>query len=149
MFMCQSCGVEAPTKYVAFYQNIGLLVVRLSKSIEGELCKKCINKYFWEFTLINCTLGWWGLLSLIMTPFLVGNNVIRYLGCLGMEAPSPDAEPPRLTGDAHDRLEKHTDELFSRINNKEPLKDVVEDIAAKAGVTPGQVVMYLRTFLRK
>ena len=24
--ICEACGVEAPTKYVAFYQNIGVLV---------------------------------------------------------------------------------------------------------------------------
>jgi hypothetical protein len=35
--ICQHCGVEAETKYVSFHQNIGALVVRFSKSIEGRL----------------------------------------------------------------------------------------------------------------
>jgi hypothetical protein len=46
MVGCQSCGVEAPTKYVEFYQNIGALFMRFSKSIKGILCKNCINHCF-------------------------------------------------------------------------------------------------------
>lgn len=30
--VCESCGVEAPTKYVELYQNIGLLILNLHKS---------------------------------------------------------------------------------------------------------------------
>jgi hypothetical protein len=87
---CEACGRKAPTKYVAFYQNIGALILRFHKSMEGELCKPCINKYFWEFTLVNLTLGWWGIISFIITPFFIINNVVRYLGCLGM--PSGEEE---------------------------------------------------------
>ena len=57
--ICQCCGVEAPTKYVAFYQNIGALVMRFTNSMEGNLCKSCIHSTFWKFTLTNTTLGWW------------------------------------------------------------------------------------------
>lgn len=39
LMICQSCGVEAPTKYVAFYQNIGALVMRFTRSAEGRMCK--------------------------------------------------------------------------------------------------------------
>jgi hypothetical protein len=83
---CQSCGRHAPTRHVAFYQNIGLLIMRRSKSIEGDLCKACISKYFWEFTLITFLAGWWGVISFIVTPFFLINNLIRYLGCIGMPA---------------------------------------------------------------
>jgi hypothetical protein len=86
---CQACGSKAPTKHVTFYQNIGLLILRLSKSIDGELCKPCVHKYFWEFTSINLLLGWWGIISFFFNWFFLLNNVVQYLGCLGM--PSPDA----------------------------------------------------------
>lgn len=92
--MCQCCGVEAETKYVAFYQNIGMLIMRQSRSIEGELCKSCINEHFWRFTAINVTLGWWGMISMIVTPFFILNNVGRYLFCLGMEPVPPGAMKP-------------------------------------------------------
>ncbi len=94
--ICQSCWTQAPTKYVEFYQNIGVIIMRFHKSIKGNLCKSCINKYFWEFTAINALLGWWGVISFIVTPFFILNNVIRYLGSLGMES-NPNAPPSQFT----------------------------------------------------
>jgi len=86
MDRCQCCGHVAPTRYVVFYQNIGLLIMRQGKKIEGHLCKACINKHFWEFTLITFLAGWWGVISFFLTPFFLINNVGRYLGCIGMPA---------------------------------------------------------------
>ena len=77
---CQSCGLEAPTKNVTLHQNIGMLVMRRSQTIKGSLCKPCIDSYFWRFTLVNATLGWWGLISLIMTPIFIANNVFQFIG---------------------------------------------------------------------
>ncbi len=84
MGRCQSCGRYAPTRYVVLYQNIGLLIMRMGKSIEGNLCKACISKNFWEYTLVTFFAGWWGIISFFLTPFFLINNVVRYLGCLGM-----------------------------------------------------------------
>lgn len=81
---CQACGDDAPTKYVSFHKNIGLLIVRLGSHVEGELCKRCINKYFWEFFLTNMVLGWWGMISFIMNPFLIINNIYYYVGALSL-----------------------------------------------------------------
>jgi hypothetical protein len=141
--ICQVCGVEAPTRYVAFYQNIGALVMRFSKSIEGNLCKSCIHKYFWEFTTINFFLGWWGMISIVVTPFFIINNVGRYLFCLGMQPVQEGATAPRLTDDAIGRLKPYTRQIFDRIGEKESLDSVAEDIAALAGVTPGQVHLWI------
>ncbi len=57
---CVSCGEDGPTRHVAFYQNIGMIVARASKTVEGNLCKKCIDSVFWRFTLTTFFLGWWG-----------------------------------------------------------------------------------------
>ena len=88
MAVCQSCGVEAPTKYVEFYQNIGALFMRFSKSIKGNLCKDCINQYFWSFTGITLVLGWWGMISFFVTPFILLNNIVEYLGTLRLAPPA-------------------------------------------------------------
>src|SRR5215208_378525 len=98
--VCQLCGVEAATKYVAFYQNIGALIMRFHKSLKGELCKRCIHQQFWGFALVNVTLGWWGVISLIVTPFFIINNVVRYLMCLSMPPASASASAPQLTDEA-------------------------------------------------
>ena len=140
---CQTCGVEAPTKYVEFHRNIGLLFLRLSASIKGDLCKRCIHKHFWEMTLVTIFLGWWGVISFLVTPFFLLNNVIRYVGCLKLQAVPPGATVPSLTEDAVSKLERYTERLVSQINAGEPFERVVEDFARRARVTPGQVVLYI------
>ena len=98
MDFCQACGAVAETRYVEFYRNIGLLIVRLTRSVQGRLCKRCVHKYFWEYTLVTAAAGWWGVISFILTPFLLLNNGIHYLGCLSMKPPAPYAEPARPWG---------------------------------------------------
>jgi hypothetical protein len=138
IMICQGCGIEAPTRYVEFYQNIGALVMRFHKSIKGNLCKSCVHKRFWEFTLTNLLLGWWGMISLVVTPIFILNNVGRYLMCLGMATAPPDAAPPRLTDDAIERISPHADMLIGRLNAGEKLDIVAHDVAAKCGASPGK-----------
>jgi hypothetical protein len=40
---CQLCGVQAETRYISFHQNIGVLILRLHSSVQGQLCKACIG----------------------------------------------------------------------------------------------------------
>src|SRR5262249_9599407 len=141
--ICQVCGVEAPTKYVAFYQNIGALIIRFQKSIKGNLCKSCINNSFWSFTLTDLTLGWWGIISLIVTPFFILNNVIRYLLCLGLEPAPVGATAPKLTDDAVFKLNPYANEIINRLNGGEKLDQIAPSISARAGVTPGQLLLYV------
>ena len=84
---CENCLCESPTKHVALHQNIGLIFMRLHKSVEGNLCRACIRKYFWQFTTITLFLGWWGVISFFMTLFILPNNLIRYLSSLGLPEP--------------------------------------------------------------
>ena len=83
---CEACGARTHTKYVEFYQNIGMLVLRTSKNVKGELCKPCINRYFWEFTLITAVVGWWGMISMVLTPIFLANNIFRFCTTIGMSA---------------------------------------------------------------
>ena len=89
---CQACGHEAPTKYVEFYQNIGALILRWQRGIRGELCKACIHKYFWEYTLLTLVTGWWGLISFFVNWFFLFNNIGRYLGTMGMRREYTDED---------------------------------------------------------
>jgi hypothetical protein len=84
---CQGCGVEAETRYVSFHQNIGAFALRFHSSVDGWLCKSCIHRHFWGKTLTTLVLGWWGVISFIVTPFILLNNIGRYLFCLGMTPP--------------------------------------------------------------
>lgn len=145
---CQSCGIEAPTKYVSYHQNIGALVMRFSKSVQGNLCKNCVHKHFWSLTGTTAVLGWWGMISLIVTPFFLINNVVRYSLCLGMEPVPPDAIPPQLDEEAVRRIQPHAQRLFERLNDGEDLRMLVVDTADRAGVTPGQVMLFLQAVIQ-
>jgi len=146
--ICQGCGLEAPTKYVEFYQNIGALFVRFPRSAKGNLCKSCIHRFFWKYTSTTFFLGWWGTISFCVTPFYVLNNTFRYLASLGMQPVPPDASKPELTQDAVEKLEPYADDLIMRLNEGEPLAKVTEEVGERAGVTPGQVQLYLSALTR-
>lgn len=76
---CAACGEYGQTWGVTYRQNIGALVMRFHKKLEAELCRRCAGKYFWEFSLTTLFLGWWGVISAIVTPFFLLGNVISYL----------------------------------------------------------------------
>ncbi len=146
--ICQACGVEAPTKYVSFYQNIGMLVMRQSRSISGYLCKSCIHANFWQLTGITFFLGWWGVHSMIITPFLLLNNIGRYLFCLPMEPVPPGARPPELQDRDVEKLEPYAQEIFDRLGQNEDLPAIAADVSRLTGLTPGQVVIYTQAVAR-
>ena len=147
--ICQDCGVEAATKYVSFHQNIGVLVMRFSSSVQGELCKSCIHRHFWKMSATTFFLGWWGTISFIVTPFFLLNNAGRYLFCLGMPGVASGAVPPRLTDETVALLTPHAKQLFDRLGRGEDLADVTASTAVLAGVTPGQVTLFVHAVARQ
>lgn len=85
---CGRCGHEAPTKRVNFYRIVGAIVTCFSESTECHLCKPCVHDVFWKYTLINTTLGWWSMSSVIMTPLYILSNCLQYVMCAGMRTVS-------------------------------------------------------------
>lgn len=83
---CTVCGMEAPTKQVMFFQHIGAVILMFNRHIKGRMCRSCINGYFAKYTAITACLGWWGMISVILTPFLLLHNLVRYLFCLGLKS---------------------------------------------------------------
>lgn len=77
--LCEVCGKSGELKYVVFYENRGAIVMRYHREIIGNLCKDCINKYFWKFTLTTLLIGWLGSISLIIAPIYIINNITRYV----------------------------------------------------------------------
>lgn len=79
MGRCQVCGNMRATTLAKFDRNIGMLVLRQVRSIQGNMCKTCLGKKFWEFTGLNLLLGPWGVISLIMTPIFLITNTVSYV----------------------------------------------------------------------
>lgn len=76
--VCEVCKQNKPVIYTDFYENVGLLIMRLHKNVKGLLCFDCQKDIFWKFTIKTLVLGWWGIISFIVTPFILLNNIIRY-----------------------------------------------------------------------
>jgi hypothetical protein len=150
--VCQCCGSHAETKYFSYHQNIGALVMRFSKSINANLCKSCSRKFFWQFTGTNLLLGWWGMISLIINPFLIINNVVYFLRTFGMAdvriaAEAVTSAQQELSSDVVARLNPYTQQIFQRLNNHESLPDVAFDTARLTQVTPNQVEQYIQSLI--
>lgn len=94
-------------------------------------------------TLINLTLGWWGIISFIINVFNIINNTVQYIGALGMDPPPADAAPPELLDDTVEKLSPYTEEIISRLNNDADLQDVAEEFAHRARCSPGEVFAYV------
>jgi len=87
---CDSCGVKAPTRYAAFHQHIGAIVLMFHQRYRGNMCRECIDSIFKRTTLTTLGLGWWGMISMIVTPFVLIHNVVRYLIVRDVESsPAP------------------------------------------------------------
>jgi hypothetical protein len=142
--ICQSCGIEAPTRKVLFVRHIGALVMFFHKRIGGLLCRNCVNKYFTEYFFTTLVLGWWGVISVFATPVVLLIDLFNYFRAWTLAPVPAGATVPVLTDDAIRRIQPLSGNLVSRLNAGEALDQVATDIGARAGVTPGQVVRYVQ-----
>ena len=92
---CEACRRVAPLRHARFMQNIGAVVLRFPRTIEGNLCKHCIDKYFFRFTGTTMLLGWWGILSFFYSAFSIPSNVANWTRSFGMRAPPDDVDSLR------------------------------------------------------
>jgi hypothetical protein len=142
---CQKCLINAPTRQVIFHQNIGLLLGRFTKKLDLRICKSCLHKSFWGYTFVNIAFGWWGVISLIVTPFFILNNIGLYILNLGMEPVPSDSKKPELTSEAIERIKPFVDLLFSDLNDGTDIYTAVTTLARRArSVTPGQIMLYVQ-----
>lgn len=146
--ICQACGIEAPTQYVEFHYNIGLLIVRTQKSLKGTLCKTCITKNFREFTLINLLAGWWGVISFFVTPVFLVQNIIQYVKVRSLAPVPVGAKPPELDAKALQWLQPYANELRTRLSQGEHIELLIEEISGRADASPGQVQLYIATLVQ-
>jgi len=79
MGKCQICGTVRETSAVTFHRNVVMLVLRQTHRLTGNMCKTCIGKKYWDFTVKNLLLGPWGMISLIVTPIYLVMNTVTYI----------------------------------------------------------------------
>jgi len=79
MGRCQVCGNVRQTSLVKFHHNIGMVVLRQTRSIQGNMCKTCMGRKYWEYMAKNLLLGPWGIVSVIVTPIYMVTNTVTYV----------------------------------------------------------------------
>jgi hypothetical protein len=92
---CEACHRVGPLKRVTLMQNVGAIILRFPRTISGQLCKFCIDKYFFRFTAITLIGGWWGIISFFYSLVAIPSNVFQWLGTLGMKTPQEDIDSLR------------------------------------------------------
>ena len=75
---CQMCRRQVPVLPVTYRQNIGLLVLRLPKRLDGYLCRTCSAQVFWRMTTISFFFGWWGIISFFFNWGVLFGNLATY-----------------------------------------------------------------------
>ena len=145
--ICQSCGVEAPTQKVLFVQHVGAIIMFFHKRIGGRFCRNCVNKYFREYGLMTLFFGWWGIVSVVATPFVLLIDVFNYFRAWKLPPVPPGATAPQLTDAVIGRLQPLTQDLIARLNKNEPFETVTANIASRASATPGQVALYVQALI--
>jgi hypothetical protein len=77
--MCEQCGRDAKVQHVSFAYNVGLLVMRFHKTIQGALCKSCASSTGWKYFLVSFFFGWWGVISFFFNFVCLATNVSNLL----------------------------------------------------------------------
>ena len=96
---CDACGMRAPTRYAAFHQHIGAVVLMFHQRRGGNLCQGCIKEIFRSTTLTTLAVGWWGMISMFITPCVLIHNVVRYLIVRESSSSAPSPAPYAATTD--------------------------------------------------
>jgi hypothetical protein len=76
---CQMCGAT-PAAPVTVRGHQGMLVVMRFLKREGLFCRTCSLASFRDMQADTMVLGWWGPLSLVITPFVLLSNLSTLSG---------------------------------------------------------------------
>ncbi len=130
---CQACGAHAPLAHLRFWKNTGMLVLRQTSSLAGDLCRGCAAREGGKMTLHTAVLGWWGTISFVLTLLILPANVLQVWWALGLRS---------AAGVARDALDAHREYALNLLATKD--RDTVVDVLARTtGAAPGEVRQYL------
>ena len=131
--------------WVAFHQNIGIFVARFTSTDAGNYCRGCATRTFLTSTTITAAVGWFGVVSLFLAPIFVAHNVGHFAAALlKLRGAPPGACPPTLTPEVVERLRPYAEALDEGLAAGGHPVELARAAAQEAGVTPGQVLLFLR-----
>jgi len=125
MSTCEFCGGQGPTAPVEFRQNTGMIVMRQSRTWAGDACRDCGSKIFWKATTHTLFLGWWGTISLFLTPAFIVMNIMNVLKTRSLQS---------LPAASRATLDDHRDYALNLIATKD--RATVVDVLAQQTRAP-------------
>ena len=146
-FSCSCCKRRVPTKYREYYKNAGLLFSRWTSEVGGMHCRRCTDFYFLEGMVLSAVAGWFGVVSLVMNPFLLAINVFRYATTIGMPGAYPTSGPvdPHTRGRIGDEMPA----VFAAIEAGDGYKNACDAAARTLSVSPIDVRLALQDAQRE
>ena len=143
---CGRCKRRLPTRVVFFAKNKGLLFFRWTDDVGGVRCRTCIDRDFWEASTVSALFGWFGITSLILNPFLLGANFVRYLRTMGMPETFPAAE---IDGPTREQIARELPSVQQDIEKNVGYTIACEKAARRLGVSPIDVRLALQESMRR
>jgi hypothetical protein len=114
-----------------------MLFMREMYTSEGRMCRKCLGSAFARHQLRNLTLGWWGMISFVMTWVFLFGNTATYVSAR-WELRGHDKrldERNRVDhDDAESRLLAFDGTIARRLRHGESPDHIAADIAEVTGV---------------
>ncbi|WP_067686705.1 hypothetical protein [Nocardia jejuensis] len=93
---CRYCGAT-PALQVDIRGHRGLLIIMQFLRSPGPYCRDCGIATFRKMTEETLLLGWWGLLSVLITPFVLLGNLSTRKQLLALPAPIPGSPRPPMS----------------------------------------------------
>jgi hypothetical protein len=138
--MCDLCQQGNPSVHVQLRHNVGLLFMRQVYETEGRLCSACLSRAFRKHQLCNVFLGWWGMISFVMTwVFLFENTRVYFTARRELNGMLERREATRFVpeGSPEDRLAPFRHNVRLRLRRGEDPGVVAVDLAETHQVPVG------------
>lgn len=118
---------------MTFRQNTGMLVMRQTREWAGCACRACGKSLFYKTSLHTLILGWWGTISMILTPIILVMNVWNVIRVLRL---------PTAVQVARSALEDQEEYARNLLRTKDRAT-VVSVLAQSSGAPVGEVESFL------
>jgi hypothetical protein len=91
---CRYCG-STPSVFTVFKKHTGMVLLRRTDTIAGPFCRSCGTAWFRAATAHTMAVGWLGVQSFFIFPFVIGRNIRarRKIMKLGRPLPPPGGHP--------------------------------------------------------
>jgi hypothetical protein len=131
---CAVCGVRGAVMHASYYQNTGMLIMRQSRHFAATVCRGCSANVCGKMTLHCMVLGWWGMISMVLNPLFIANNLVVLLVSLTL---------PGASAMVRETLEAQREYALNLLASKDE-ETVIEVLRASTRASDAEVRAFVR-----